>query len=156
MSIVVTTTKMIVEHLQSIIPDAYCRRSYSHVLDPAELEEIGKTALCVVPADRDAEHFTQGGMQKNLLIIDICINAKLKHSSDDKEEFLAEIDELIAFAEKIYSLFLKKSEKNIDGLKISFTQPEHALLCDYDMIHARSCFLSVVQVHAVVFAKPEV
>ena len=156
MSITVATTKLMVEHLQSIFSDAHCRRSYSPVLAPEELEEIGKTVLCVLPVEREAEHYTQGGMQKVSLEIDICINAKLNHHHDEQEEFLADIDALIAFAEKVHSIFLKKIVKNVDGMKVTFDQPEHVMLCDYDISEERNCFLSVVRVSALVFAQPEV
>jgi hypothetical protein len=156
MSIAVETTKLILEHLKGIFPDAECKRSYIPVLDPAELAEIGKTVLCVTPAERDAEKYTQGGLQKNDLSIDICINAKLDHRNDDLDASNAEIDALIDFAEVVYSAFLKKIVSTQDGVKVTLDQPEHLILCDYDMIRERNCFLSIVRVNAEVFVKPEV
>jgi len=155
MNITVETTKLILEHLQSTFPAVECRRSYLPVLEPEELDEIGKPVLCVTPFEREAERYTQGGMQKISLAIDICINAKLNHRNDEHEHLLAEIDELIAFAEKVYSAFLKKVSKNAENLRVAFDQPEHVLLCDYDMIHKLNCFFSVVRVNAEVFAKPD-
>jgi hypothetical protein len=154
MSIAVEVTKLMVEHLQSIVPDAECRRSYLPMLDPQELDEIGKTVLCVVPFEREAEHYTQGGMQKNSLEIDICINAKLNHRNDELEAFIAEIDSLIDFAEKIYAIFLKKNVKSGGGLKVTFDQPEHVLLFDHNALHSYNCFFSVVRVSAEVFVQP--
>ena len=157
MSIAVETTKLIVEHLKGIFPEVESRRSYVPVLDPIELDEIDKTVLCVVPVTRDAEQYTQGGMQKNELAIDICINAKLHYrNADDPEEFNAEIDKLIAFAEKVCSAFLKKIVKNVGGLKVAFDQPEHVVLLHDDILQGCNCFFSVVRVNAEVFAKPEV
>ena len=156
MSIAVATTKLIVEHLQDIVPEAECRRSYMPMLDPAELDEIGRTVLVAVPFGRDAENYTQGGMQKHELEIDLCINAKLRHRNDEPEAFNAEVDALIAFSEEIYALFLKKNVKNAGGLKVTFDQPEHVLLIDLDVLHNLNCFFSVVRVYAEVFAQPEV
>ena len=57
--VAVATTKLIVEHLQSIVPDAECRRSYMPMIEPAELDEIGKIVLVAMPFNRDAENYTQ-------------------------------------------------------------------------------------------------
>jgi hypothetical protein len=128
------------------------------VLDPSELNAIGKTVLCVVPVERDADVYTQGGLQKNNLAIDVCVNAALDHRNDDEPDALTEeIDSLIALAEKVYSAFLKKVVKNAaDGFKATFMEPEHFILHSPDIIQDRNCFLSVVRVNALVFAKPEV
>jgi hypothetical protein len=156
MSVSVETTKLIVEYLKSTFPDAECRRSYIPVLDPEELDEIGKPVFCVTPFDREAERYNQGGLQKNELDIDICINAKLTHRNDDPEIFTAEIDTLVALAEKVYSAFVEQVKKGADNFKAAFDQPQHVILCDYPMIQERNCFCSVVRVHARVFTKPEV
>jgi len=155
MSIAVETSKLIVEYLKNIVPDVEVRRSYLAVLEPDELEELGKIALCIVPMNRNVDRYTVGNMQQNELAIDICINAKLNHCNDEHDAQVAEIDELLAFAEKIYSLFLKKVEKNSGHFRAAFNQPEHVVLCDIEAME-RNCFLSVVRVNAVVLAKPEV
>ena len=155
MSVTIETAKLMVEHLKNIVPDAEVRRSYVPVLEPEDLEEIGKTVLCVVPVGRDVERYTNGGMQKHELAIDICINAKLHHMNDEPDALVAEIDELVAFAEKIYALFLKKNKRNVNGLQATFDQPEHVVLVDSEQLQ-HNCFLSVVRVNAEVYAKPEV
>ena len=156
MSITVETTKLIVEYLQSIFPNAESRRSYLSTLEPDELDEIGKPVFLVAPVDRDAEKYNQGGLQKNSLTIDICINAKLHYRNAEPVELTAEIDGLIAFAETVYSAFLKKVVKDAKNLKAAFDQPEHVVLLDSEIFQDRNCFLSVVRVNAEVFAKPEV
>ena len=156
MSVTTETAKLMVGHLKNIVPDAEVRRSYLPVLEPEELEEIGKIVLCVVPVGRDATPYTNGGMQKHELAIDICINAKLHHMNDEPDALVAEIDELVAFAETIYALFLKKNKKNVDGLQVTFDQPEHVVLLDPEILQSNNCFLSVIRVNAEVYAKPEV
>ena len=156
MSITVETVKLVVEYLQSIFPNAESRRSYLSTLEPDELDEIGKPVLLVAPVDRDAEKYNQGGLQKNSLAIDICINAKLHYRNAEPVELTAEIDELIAFAETVYSAFLKKIARDAKNLKAAFDQPEHVVLCDNFAIQNHNCFFSVVRVNAEVFAKPEV
>ena len=151
MNITVETTKLIVEHLKEIFPDVESRRSYVPECDPNELEEIGKTILNVFPIDRDAERYTQGGMQKNEIVIDIAINAKLTHRNNEPEMFNAEVDEYIAFSETLYSAFLKKIVKNVGGLKVTFDQPEHVVLVDFEAIQHRNCFFGVLRVNAEVF-----
>ena len=156
MSITAETTRLIVEHLREIFPDVECRRSYVPECDPEELEEVGKTILNVYPVHRSADRYTQGGMQKNDPVIDIAINAKLTHRNDEPEIFNAEVDEYVAFSERLYSAFLKKIVKNVGGLKVAFDQPEHDILVDFEAIQHRNCFFGVVRVNAEVFAKPEV
>jgi hypothetical protein len=154
MNITVETTKLIVEHLQSIFPDAECKRSYLPVLEPEELND--KIVLCVAPVGGEAEKFNQGGTQKIDLAIDICINARLDHRNDEPEAFNEEIDKLIVFAEKVHAAFLKKIVVSAGGLRAAFDQPEHLVFIHNEMIQARNCFFSVVRVNAEVFAKPEV
>ena len=156
MSIAVATTKLIVEHLQSIVPDAECRRSYMPVVEPSALDEIGKTTLCVTPVEREADVYTQGGIQKNSFDIDICICAKLNHINDEYEALLAEIDALMGFAEKIHSLFLKRIVINKDGLKASFDHPEHIVFFDRDVFQHCNSFLSIVRIKSIILVKPEV
>ena len=154
MSVSVKTTKLIEEHLRSIFPDTECRRSYIPCLDPEELDD-GKITLCVNPVGREADNYTQGGMQKHELEIDIWINAKLTHRNDESDAFTAEVDELIAFTEKVYAAFLKKIVKNAENFRAAFDQPEHIVLCDYSAIQERNCFYSIVRVNAQIFTKPE-
>ena len=152
MNITVDTTKLIVEYLKEIFPDVESRRSYVPECDPNELEEIGKIILNVFPIHRKAERYTQGGKQKCTPIICIAINAKLTHRNDELEMFNAEVDEYVAFSERLYSAFLKKIVKNVGGLKVAFDQPEHDVLVDFDVIQHRNCFFGVVRVNAEVFA----
>ena len=155
MSVTIETAKLMVEHLKGIVPDAEVRRTYWVACDPSELDELGKIALCVEPVGRDAERYTNGGMQKHELAVDIFVYKKLNHMNDEHDVLVAEIDELVAFAEKIYALFLKKVEKNERGMKAAFMQPEHVVLVDSEMLK-HNCFLSVVRVNAEVYVKPEV
>jgi len=150
MSITVRTTKLIVEHLQSILSDAECRRAYTPVVEPSALDDLGKTTLCVIPIERDADVYTQGGMQKNSFDIDLCLCAKLNHINDTDEILLGEIDTLIAVAENIHSLFLKRIVLNQDGLKAAFDHPEHLVLFDREVFQYHHSFLSVVRINAVV------
>jgi hypothetical protein len=155
MSITTETAKLIVEYLKGIFPDAECRRSYLPVVEPDELDEIGKTVLCVVPVEKETERYTQGGTLKHDIALDICINAKLNHRNDEHEEQLAEIDKLIAFSEKVYAAFLKKVEKSSGDFRAAFTQPKHLVVSDPEIMQNRNCFLGVVQVSALVLTKPE-
>ena len=156
MSVTVETAKLIVGHLKTIVPDVEIRRSYLPFLKPDEFGDDDKIVINVVPFGRDAERYTQGGMQKHELAIDICINAKLVHRNDEYDALLAEIDELVAFAEKIYALFLKKVVVNAEHFRATFDQPEHIVLIDNDILQKRNCFLSAVRVNAEVYVKPEV
>ena len=154
MNITAETSKLILGYLKEIAPEAESRRSYLPFLEPDELDE--KIVLHVVPFGRHAERYTQGGMLKHDLAIDICINAKLNHRNDENDAQVAEIDELVAFAEKIYSAFMKKVKRNSENFQAAFDQPEHVLLVDYEAIQVLNCFQSVVRINAEVFSKPEV
>ncbi|MDR1141274.1 MAG: hypothetical protein LBL62_06255, partial [Planctomycetaceae bacterium] len=72
--------------------------------------------------------------------------------NDNPEASTEEIDSYIDIAERIYAHF-HKVEKESDGFQVTFLNPEHKLLNDFDMIRRMNCFISVIRVKAKVFDK---
>ena len=147
MSITVETVKIVLAHLRQVVPDAVCRRDYDPIADVGELGDMEKPLLLVVPVERDAEKYDVGGSQKNEFEIDIAINVKLLHA-DDPEAKVAEIDGLVELAEKVFNAFLKRVERNDNGIRVGFDQPNHLVFIGQLDHH---CFLSVIRISATVY-----
>jgi hypothetical protein len=154
MSITVESANLIREHLQAMFPQIVCRRSYLPIADIEQLEDAGTPIILVVPLKRDAEKFTSGGTQKNDLLFDVAVNAKLQHRNDEPETLLTEIDGYIEIVETIHAAFLKKIVKNTEGFRLVCQDPDHFILSDFESIHDNNCFLSLIRVNAEVYQIP--
>ncbi|MDR1268607.1 MAG: hypothetical protein LBK82_03690 [Planctomycetaceae bacterium] len=151
-SVIVETTKYVLDYLKTIAPNALCRRAYDPIADIVELRAANKPIILVVPIDRTGELLREGGTVKNDLIIDIVVNAKLQHSAEEPELQVAEIDQLIELVEMIFAGCHKRNIKDDEnGIEIHLMNPEHVVLSDIEMIQERNCFLSAIQINVKVF-----
>jgi hypothetical protein len=151
-SVIVETTKYILDYLKTIAPETVCRRAYDPIADVSELKAAGKPIILVVPIDRQGELLREGGTVKNDLIVDVVVNAKLQQPADEPEAQVAEIDQLIELVETIFEACHKRNIKdNETGFEIHLINPEHVVLSDIEMIQERNCFLSAIRVNVKVF-----
>jgi hypothetical protein len=152
MSVIVETTKYVLDYLKTVVPNVLCRRSYDPIADVVELRAVNKPVVLVVPIDRQGELFREGGTIKNDLMIDIVVSSKLQHSVEEPELQLAEIDQLIELVETIFSACHKRNIKdNETGIEIHLMNPEHFVLNDLEMIEQHNCFLSAISINVKVF-----
>ena len=155
MSVIVESSKLVLKHLQEMFPALTCRRSYDPVSAIDSLANFGQPEILVVPTERDAEKFTNGGMQKNTLVFDIAVLAHLRSRNDEPEDLLAEIDGYVEIAETIHSAFLKKIVKEASGLRLVCQDPNHVCFNDYEFLRDRNCFMSVIEINSEVFTTPQ-
>jgi hypothetical protein len=152
MSVIVETTKYVLDYLKTVVPNVLCRRSYDPIADVVELRAVNKPVVLVVPIDRQGELFREGGTIKNDLMIDIVVNSKLQHTGEEPEMQVAEIDQLMELVETIFAACHKRNIKdNETGFEIHLMNPEHVVLSDIEMIQERNCFLSAIRINVKVF-----
>jgi hypothetical protein len=148
-------TTAVADYLTTLLKNVNIQRSYFPLADLAALDELDKPLILIVPVEKEVEKITQGGTTKNDFIIDVVVNAKLQQVNNTSEISLAEFDELFEIAEKIHDSFLKKIVKESNGNRFVFEQPEHLVLCDFDSVQDRNCFLSIVRIRASVIWTPK-
>ncbi|MDR1290105.1 MAG: hypothetical protein LBK06_02775 [Planctomycetaceae bacterium] len=151
LSVIIDSSKIILEYLQTIVPELPCRRSYDPITSITELKMVGKPIVLVVPVERIGTLFRDGGVLKNDLIFDIVVNSKLQNT-DEPTLLVSEIDDLMLTVEKIFAAFQKITLKNDEyNMEVHLIDSEHFVLNDVEMIRENNCFLSAIRVNTKVF-----
>jgi hypothetical protein len=151
LNVVIDSSKIILEYLQTIVPELSCRRSYDPITSITELKMVGKPIVLVVPVERIGTLFREGGILKNDLVFDLVINSKLKNT-DDPDLQVAEIDDLMLIMEKIFTAFQKITLKNDEyNMEVHLIDSECFVLSDVNMIRENNCFVSAIRVNTKVF-----
>lgn len=152
MSVIVDTTKYILDYLKTVAPNAVCRRAYYPYADISELKAAGKPVILVVPIERQGELFREGGVVKNDLFIDVIVNAKLQQAADEPEKQVEEIDAFMELVETIFSSCHKRTIKDdTTHTEIHLMNPVHVVLNDDGEIEERNCFLSAIRLQVKLF-----